>query len=224
MAKAAKKSSTPGNEPPLNDAEFARRIEFRRRTREAVLTRAAQMRAVHGFHGDEPAVDQIMPAGAELGDFIDHLVEIAHDRAINALNDRERTQVIRHANMLKSAVEYLLDSVVPEKRELAQQALWQAIGSACLIVSYQAVNPFEERMTRERRKRGSETTKGQKQQRLDILKSLAGPFLRSMETPPIVDHVLGSYNEQLEKVGLPPQERNTVIRLVDELRPKLCDK
>jgi hypothetical protein len=98
------------------------------------LSTAVQKRAEPRSEASE------IPRGYGLREFTAFLVEIAREGGASdlRLSDKERAKLIRHGGLLAASVDALTkppqDGEPSRERE---RILWQALGSACLITSFQ---------------------------------------------------------------------------------------
>jgi hypothetical protein len=166
-----------------------------------------------------------MPFGyGRLLDFVTFLLDTARDGAADPrLTPRERARMVIQRDLLAGAfveLDKILNHGQPASvQKYRSRLLYEALGSASVIVSYRAENPFQKRKERESVTRAADGTKKKSQQRQEVLAALTGPLLlKNMNTAQIVSRIEETYNKQLETLGQAVQKTDTIHRLVDNYR------
>jgi hypothetical protein len=174
-----------------------------------------------------------VPPGYGLREFTVYIVDAARDgQSDPRLSGEERDLLIKHSKRLAAAVDFLTkppryvepshisvaDAIASNERE---RVLWQALGSACLIASFQVANPLQLRKRCEGSERGVAGTRKKSQQRHEVLATLVDPILAARDDKPtslIVRDIAEQYNKQLESLGQKTQKTDTIHRLVNSYR------
>jgi hypothetical protein len=165
-----------------------------------------------------------IPRGYGLREFTAFLVEIAREGGASdlRLSDKERAKLIRHGGLLAASVDALTkppqDGEPSRERE---RILWQALGSACLITSFQVESPSQVRAIRERIERATEGTRAKSRQIADVIAAEANKVLRTQPAAKagrIASLIERPVNEQLEALRLPTLKSDTIIRRVKRHR------
>ena len=131
--------------------------------------------------------------------------------------------MVVQANLLANAIAEL-ENILNHGQSASVQKyrsrlLYQALGSASVIMSYRAENPFLKRKERESVTRATVGTKKNSQQRQEVLAALIGPPPpKNLTTAQIVYCIEEAYNRQLEALGQAPQKTDTIHRLVNKYR------
>jgi hypothetical protein len=182
-----------------------------------------------------------MPHGYGVRDFVAFLVEIAREAGASdpKLSDDERAKVIDRSKLLDASVKVLLNNpevksgsrlitVAKGKMALYEHALWQAIGSACLITSFLVENHSQKRKLREAVAHMAEGTK--KKSRI-IAEVIAAETDRILKKQPTASHwriaalIIGPVNEQLAALRIAPLKEDTIARRVEKyLETKSADR
>jgi hypothetical protein len=181
-----------------------------------------------------------MPHGYGLQNFVDFLVEIANEGEFDKQGRRRLTEeecklLHRHGELLSGnstlpnhpgvvaeLVEMLVDRQPAPVQEYRLHKLWQAMGSACVIASYQAENPDARKIW----ERAARATAGKvaKSQLIDeIIAAVAEPICRKHTTwPPwrIAGEIRDSVNARLKAQGDKPLGQRAIATRVGKLHER----
>jgi hypothetical protein len=158
-----------------------------------------------------------------LRDFTNFLVEIARDSVSDPrLVEKEPTKLHRHSEILSHTVtelERFGDRQSKPFQEQYRHTLWQALGSASLIASYLADNPF---LARKTSVRGVAGTLARSRDIDEAITIALEPVLQkhlTWKTGRIVDSTfVERVNKELTTRKREPLERDTIVRHVNKLR------
>jgi hypothetical protein len=174
-----------------------------------------------------------MPRSYGLREFTDFLVDAAQNGAVSEkLVQRDRARLSVQADLLSRAVAELTKILTDHQTSRVQKShlaiLYQALGSACTIASYQVENPAVKREMRERAAYATRERKAQSQKIDDVLFAVLSAWCshpgREWAMAPenswrVVDVILETLNKQLKRKK--PLKRDAVHRRLVPLLAKL---